>query len=100
MRQLTSQTAAALAADATTLCHCWRLARRDGVVLGFTDHDRDCVKTSDPALRDVRTGRSGTAAGVLVSVRRLEARLGRLHVAGSPLIRFFLPMMFITRVRL
>jgi len=28
---------------ATTLCWCWRLSRRDGVVLGFTDHDRDVV---------------------------------------------------------
>ncbi|GJD29094.1 hypothetical protein PMNALOAF_0326 [Methylobacterium adhaesivum] len=26
---------------ATTLCHCWALTRRDGAVLGFTDHDRD-----------------------------------------------------------
>lgn len=25
---------------ATTLCWCWKLARRDGVVQGFTDHDR------------------------------------------------------------
>lgn len=41
MRQLTSETATAFAADATTLCHCWRLKRRDGTVLGFTDHDRD-----------------------------------------------------------
>lgn len=24
----------------TTLCHCWRIERRDGAVLGFTDHDR------------------------------------------------------------
>ncbi|MBL0371079.1 DUF2163 domain-containing protein [Rhizobium sp. KVB221] len=30
-----------LAEDATTLCHAWRLTRRDGVVLGFTDHDHD-----------------------------------------------------------
>jgi uncharacterized phage protein (TIGR02218 family) len=26
---------------ATTLCWCWRLTRGDGVVQGFTDHDRD-----------------------------------------------------------
>lgn len=26
--------------DVTTLCHCWRVLRRDGVVSGFTDHDR------------------------------------------------------------
>jgi uncharacterized phage protein (TIGR02218 family) len=25
----------------TSFCHCWRLARLDGVVMGFTDHDRD-----------------------------------------------------------
>ena len=24
----------------TTLCHCWRLTRRDGTVTGYTDHDR------------------------------------------------------------
>ena len=26
---------------ATSLCWCWRLTRSDGVVLGFTDHDRE-----------------------------------------------------------
>ena len=26
---------------ATTTCHCWRVTRRDAVVQGFTDHDRD-----------------------------------------------------------
>ncbi len=25
----------------TTLCHCWKLIRRDGQIFGFTDHDRD-----------------------------------------------------------
>lgn len=25
----------------TTFCHCWRLARRDGHLMGFTDHDGD-----------------------------------------------------------
>jgi uncharacterized phage protein (TIGR02218 family) len=32
-----------LARDVTTLCHCWTLARTDGIVLGFTDHDRVLV---------------------------------------------------------
>ncbi|AYD00239.1 DUF2163 domain-containing protein [Neorhizobium sp. NCHU2750] len=27
--------------EATTTCHCWRVTRRDGLVIGFTDHDRD-----------------------------------------------------------
>ena len=26
--------------EVTTVCHCWRLTRRDGTVMGFTDHDR------------------------------------------------------------
>lgn len=28
-----------LATGLTSVCRCWRVARRDGVVLGFTDHD-------------------------------------------------------------
>jgi len=32
--------AARLEGEATTVCHCWRLTRRDGTVSGFTDHDR------------------------------------------------------------
>lgn len=31
---------AELQRDCTTLCHCWRVERRDGRVFGFTDHDR------------------------------------------------------------
>lgn len=41
MKTLDSGLAAHLASGATTLCRCWRLVRRDGVVFGFTDHDRD-----------------------------------------------------------
>lgn len=32
-----------LSQDCTTVCHCWKLTRRDGTVLGFTDHDRQLV---------------------------------------------------------
>ncbi|MGV8936002.1 MAG: DUF2163 domain-containing protein [Allorhizobium sp.] len=41
MRAIASGLAAHLAGSATTLCACWRVTRRDGMVLGFTDHDRD-----------------------------------------------------------
>lgn len=43
MKVLPSGLNAHLASGATTLCWCWRLTRRDGVKLGFTDHDRDLV---------------------------------------------------------
>ena len=32
-----------LASGATTVCRAWTVRRRDGIVLGFTDHDRDII---------------------------------------------------------
>ncbi|OYV38785.1 MAG: beta tubulin [Rhodospirillales bacterium 20-64-7] len=43
MLSLQDDLAAHLAGGVTTFCHCWRLIRRDGTVLGFTDHDCDLV---------------------------------------------------------
>jgi len=43
MKELSSGLAGHLAGGVTTMCRCWRLARRDGTVMGFTDHDRDLV---------------------------------------------------------
>jgi uncharacterized phage protein (TIGR02218 family) len=40
MKTLPPGLAAHLESGATTLCWCWKLIRRDGVSLGFTDHDR------------------------------------------------------------
>ena len=45
MRAIDPELQARLDGGATTLCRCWRVRRRDGVELGFTDHDRR------PALR-------------------------------------------------
>ena len=36
---LSAEFKAHLAGAASTVCRCWALTRRDGVVLGFTDHD-------------------------------------------------------------
>lgn len=41
MRTIDPELAAHLAGDATTVCHAWRVTRRDGRVLGFTEHGRD-----------------------------------------------------------
>jgi uncharacterized phage protein (TIGR02218 family) len=32
-----------LSGQVTSVCHCWRITRRDETVLGFTDHDRTIV---------------------------------------------------------
>jgi uncharacterized phage protein (TIGR02218 family) len=40
MKTIASPLQAHLINDVTTLCTCWKLTRRDGAVLGFTDHDQ------------------------------------------------------------
>jgi uncharacterized phage protein (TIGR02218 family) len=41
MKSLPASLQSSLATGATTLCWCWRITRRSGERLGFTDHDRD-----------------------------------------------------------
>jgi uncharacterized phage protein (TIGR02218 family) len=69
MLDLTPSLRAKLDARATTFCHCWRLARRDGVVIGFTDHDRDIA--FNDVVFSARTGLSAsqleTAVGLAAS---------------------------------
>ncbi|MEJ0027320.1 MAG: DUF2163 domain-containing protein [Rhizomicrobium sp.] len=39
MKTLSPALQSHLSSGATTLCWCWKIVRRDGAVLGFTDHD-------------------------------------------------------------
>ena len=41
MRAIDSEFQARLDSGASRMCRCWRVTRKDGVVLGFTDHDLD-----------------------------------------------------------
>ena len=43
MKQISTELAAHLSGEVTTLATCWKLTRRDSTVLGFTDHDHDIV---------------------------------------------------------
>lgn len=54
MRDVSPTLAARLRGGATTLCHVWKLTRRDGAVMGFTDHDRDL--TLDGVTYAARSG--------------------------------------------
>jgi uncharacterized phage protein (TIGR02218 family) len=58
MRQLNPDLAGHLASGVTNLCHCWKLLRRDGVILCFTDHDTDLVFNG--LIYAARTGLEGT----------------------------------------
>jgi hypothetical protein len=41
VKTISSALAQHLAGEVTTLATCWQITRRDGIVLGFTDHVRD-----------------------------------------------------------
>lgn len=82
MRQLTPDLAAHLAGGETTLCHCWRVTRRDGVVLGFTDHDADV-----PLAGLVCQAGSGFLAGAGGEETGLPAAAGEIEGGfSSPLV--------------
>jgi uncharacterized phage protein (TIGR02218 family) len=78
MRSLPPTIALALASGVTTHCQCWLLTRRDGVALGFTDHDR--------ALRigmQVFEAASGIEASAVESETGLAAANGEITGALS-----------------
>jgi uncharacterized phage protein (TIGR02218 family) len=64
-----------LNSGATTLCRCFILTRRDGVVQGFTDHD--CDVTLDDIVCRAATGFSGSEA-----VARLGLSVDGIEVSG------------------
>ena len=72
MKALPAALAAHLATGTTTLCWCWRLVRRDGQGMGFTDHDRDL--SFDGTLFEAAAGfdASEIRSSVGLSVDNLE----------------------------
>lgn len=77
MRTLDPALAAHLAGGATTLCYGWRLTRRDGTVLGFTDHDRDLVLDGLilKAASGISSSESAAAEGLAVTGSELTGAL-------------------------
>jgi uncharacterized phage protein (TIGR02218 family) len=60
----------------TTLCHCWRITRRDGVVLGFTDHDED-------VLLDELACKAGTGFAGSEATAQAGFAVGGAEVSGA-----------------
>jgi uncharacterized phage protein (TIGR02218 family) len=77
MRPIPPGLAAHLQGPQTTLAHCWRLTRRDGVVLGFTDHDAALVLAG--TRFEAATGLTGSEAeemlGLAAASREVEGAL-------------------------
>lgn len=77
MRTLDPALADHLASGVTTLCRAWRVTRRDGTVLGFTDHDRDLVVEGVTfiAASGVAGSESSEAQGLSVTGTELSGAL-------------------------
>jgi uncharacterized phage protein (TIGR02218 family) len=77
MKTIDPALATHLAAGVTTLCRCWRVERKDGVVMGFTDHDR--VLAFDGVTYQAASGFSASAIedqlGLAVSNLDVEGAL-------------------------
>lgn len=76
MKTVPASLAAGLAAGVTTLATCWRILRRDGAVLGFTDHDR-------PLIYDGVTHEAATGFTASEAVARADLSIGGLEVDGA-----------------
>lgn len=72
MKEITSEFSQHLSGPVTTLATCWKLKRRDGVVLGFTDLDKDI--TIDALLYQAASGFTPSAIenSASMSVDNLE----------------------------
>lgn len=76
MRIIPSELQARLDTGVTTLCRCWVLTRRDGVTLGFTDHDEDVQ------LGEISCRAGGGLAGTEV-VQELGLAVTGTEISGA-----------------
>ena len=73
MRVVAPDLKARLATGATTLCRCWKIARRDGLTLGFTDHDLDLTFEDTQFRAGTGLDSSALQSGTGLSVDNAQA---------------------------
>lgn len=77
--------AAHLGQPVTTVCHCWRLTRADGVSIGFTDHDRPLAldgTTFEPES-GLSASEARTSLGLAVDTVDVEGALASDAIRGE-----------------
>jgi uncharacterized phage protein (TIGR02218 family) len=89
MRPVPSALAAELESGVTTLCRCWKATRRDGVVLGFTDHDRDIAFSGVTFLAStgLDAAEAETAVGLAVSGGEVSGALSSSGISADDIRR-------------
>jgi uncharacterized phage protein (TIGR02218 family) len=76
MRDIPAAFQAKLDSGVTTLCRCWVIARRDGMTLGFTDHDEDVAV-------DAVTCRAGTGLTGSEATQKLGLSVDSSELSGA-----------------
>ncbi|AQA00823.1 hypothetical protein BWQ93_11560 [Sphingopyxis sp. QXT-31] len=73
--------------ELVTLAWCWRLARRDGVVVGLTSHDRDLVIDGTPyrAAPGMKPSALETSDSLEVETMDLEGAVSSVAIAAADL---------------
>ncbi|QND52402.1 DUF2163 domain-containing protein [Phyllobacterium sp. 628] len=85
MNRLSAELESHLAGDVTTLCFCWIIRRKDGVVHGFTDHDQELVISgvSCEPQTGLRASEATSALGLAVDSAEVEGALSSLSISES-----------------
>ncbi|MFC0241245.1 DUF2163 domain-containing protein [Rhodopseudomonas telluris] len=76
MRSVPASLQARLDSGVTTLAQCWILRRRDGAVLGFTDHDRDLI------IEGIAC-RAGTGFAASEAAQRFDLSVDGAEISGA-----------------
>lgn len=88
MKPVSSNLAAHLSGEVTTLATCWKLTLRNGTVMGFTDHSRDI--TVDSVLYEAASGFSPTAvrtsSDLAVDNMDVEGMFDSAHITEADML--------------
>lgn len=88
MKALSAPLAAHLASGATTMAYCWRITRRDSVVLGFTEHDQNiiCDGTTFEAAAGFTASQIRTSLGLAVDNFTADGALSSASIAETDIL--------------
>jgi len=70
------------------MCHCWRVTRRDGVILGFTEHDHDLAfdETDFLAASGFQAADSEMASGLSVEAGEVSGGFSNVAITEADVV--------------
>ncbi|UUP18924.1 DUF2163 domain-containing protein [Nitratireductor thuwali] len=88
MTALNPDLALHLEQDVTTICHCWRLVRRDGTTMGFTDHDRalTCDGTAFAPDTGLTASEARSSLGLGIDTVDVEGALSAFDIDEADIV--------------